>query len=241
MQITLTSADELSPTQIGALQTLMQQAGFAVDGAYLQNVHLAHSPTIVMAHRDGQLLGFQTYNLYRIQTPFFKGKIPFVFGGLAFQDNQLAGRGLSYRMSRFYMQQTLGRLFFLRRYAFAICTPTPRLIQIMSVQHQLIHFRNGLLTPAIVQFAQQFMRDVRRVNDPIDDQLVVHGKPVEADITATWATSFRASKDDYNKMAFDAGIIRQKGDQFLLTGNYLLLLGRTSALHMVQSFRKFRK
>ncbi|WP_041258077.1 hypothetical protein [Fibrella aestuarina] len=216
----------------------MQQTGFAVDEAYLKNIHLSHSPTIVMAHRDGQLLGFQTYNLYRMQTPFFTGRIPFVFGGLAFQDNQLAGRGLSYRMSRFYMRQTLGRLFFLRRYAFAVCTPTPRLIQIMAVQHQLIHFRNGLLTPAIVQFAQQFMRDVRRVNDPIDNQLVVQGKAMEADITATWPSLFRASDDDYNKLAFEAGTIRQANNQFFLTGNYLLLLGRPSTRRLVQSLRR---
>lgn len=216
----------------------MQQVGFAADGAYLKTTHLSHSPTIVMAHRDGQLLGFQTYNLYRLQTPFFRTKIPFVFGGLAFQNNQLAGRGLSYRMSRFYMQQTLGRLFFLRRYAFAICTPTPRLIQIMAVQHQLIHFGNGLLTPTIVQFAQQFMRDVRRINDPIDNRLVIHGKTTATDITAVWPTLFRASNECYNQLALDAGLIEQQGTIFSLTGKYLLLLGRPSARQLLQSLKK---
>lgn len=143
-------------------------------------------------HRDGQLLGFQTYTLYRIQTPFFSSKIPFVFGGLAFQHNQLAGR-----------------LFFLRRYAFTICTPTRRLIQIMAAQYQLIYFGDGLLTPPIVPFAQQFRRDVRPINHPIDNQLVIHGKTAATDSTIMWATLFKASNERYNQLALDASSIRQ--------------------------------
>lgn len=235
LTISLTPSDELTAAQIDELYALAGRAGFQFERGYIEKAHFVHRPTIVMAHRDGRLLGLQSYNTYQLQTPFFRRKVPFIYGGLAFQDHTLAGRGLSYRLSRFYMRQTLGRFFFLRRYAFAIRTPTPRLMQILSVQHRLVHFKNGLLTPDVVQFAQQFARNVRRMADPISDQLIVQDRPSNLDISAQWATLFRASEDYYNQLAFDADLIAERDNYYFLTGKYLLLLGHSSIRQLLHS------
>lgn len=235
LTITLTPSDELTPEQIDDLYGLTIRAGFQFERGYFEKVHFVHRPTMVMAHREGQLVGLQSYNLYRLQTPFFRRKVPFIYGGLAFQDDALAGRGLSYQLSRFYMQQTLGRFFFLRRYAFAIRTPTPRLMQILAVQHQLVHFKNGLLTNDVVQFAHQFARTMRRFNDTIDEQLVVQDKPTCLDITNQWPHLFRASDNYYNQLALEAGLITTQGDHYFLTGKYLFLLGHSSTRQLLRS------
>lgn len=235
LTITLKPALDIKAHELTALYDLARRTGFPLADNYLESAHFVHNPTVVMAHRNRQLLGFQSYNIYRLRTPFFRGRVPFIYGGLAFQDCALAGRGLGYRLSRYYMRQTLGQFFFLRRYAFAIRTPTPRLMQILAVQHQLIHFKNGLLTPEILQFALQFVRNVRRFDYPIDDRLVVQGDPAHADISDQWARLFKASDDTYNQLAYEAGLVRVEGDRYYLTGNYLLLLGRSSLRQLLHS------
>jgi hypothetical protein len=235
LSITLTPADALSSAQIAQLYALAERAGFAFERNYFERAHFVHKPTLVMAYLDEQLLGFQSYNLYMLETPFFKGVVPFIYGGLAFQDDKLAGRGLSYRLSLFYVRQTLGRFFFLRRYAFAVRTPTPRLMQILSVQHQLVHFKNGLLTPEVVQFAQRFAQSVRRINDPIDNRLIVQAKPTQLDITDQWPTLFRSTDESFNQLAIEADLIRVTDGRYYLTGKYVLVLGYSSLRQLLLS------
>jgi hypothetical protein len=238
LNIILTPADALSSAQTDELYALAERAGFRHERGYFEKVHFIHRPTLVMAYAEGRLLGFQSYNTYLIRTPFFRGNVPFIYGGLAFQDHALAGRGLSYRLSRFYMQQTLGRFFFLKKYAFAIRTPTPRLMQILGVQHRLVHFKNGQLTPDVVRFAQKFLTDVRRANDRYDERLVVSAEPTCTDITAQWPTLFRATDVYYNELARDADLIRADGERYWLTGKYILLMGYSSTKRLIQSFFK---
>ncbi|MBO0929779.1 hypothetical protein [Fibrella aquatilis] len=228
LTITLKPAQDLKAHELTALYSLARRTGFPLANNYIESAHFVYNPTVVMAHSGDQLLGFQSYNTYRLRTPFFRGEVPFIYGGLAFQDYALAGRGLGYRLSRYYMRQTLGRLFFLRPYAFAIRTPTPRLMQILAVQHQLVHFKNGLLTPDVLQFALHFVRNVRRFEYPIDDRLVVRGEPVHADISEQWSRLFGASEAAYNQLAYEADLVRVEGGSHFLTGNYLLLLGHSS-------------
>lgn len=235
LRITLKAAVDLSPGDVFALYELAFRTGFPFERGYLEKAHFEHNPTVVMAHQGDQLVGFQSYNTYRIKTPFFAKRVPFIYGGLAFQDGAVAGRGLGYRISRYYMRQTMGRFFFLRQYAFAIRTPTPRLMQILSVQHQLVHFKNGRLTPDVLQFAQQFVRTVRRFSDPIDDRLIVHGKPIQVDISRQWAHLFRASDMSFNRLAIEADLIRVDGDRHFITGNYLVLLGHSSWRQFLRS------
>lgn len=233
--ITLKSAGELSESDIRCLYDLALRTGFLLEAGYLEKAHFEHNPTVVMAHWGEQLVGFQSYNTYRIKTPFFRRRVPFIYGGLAFQDNAVAGRGLGYRISRYYMQRTLGRLFFLKQYAFAIRTPTPRLMQILGVQHQLVHYKNGLLTPDVLQFALQFVRTVRRFSDPVNDRLVVLGKPLHVDITAQWPRLFRAADDAYNQLAYETGLILAESDRQFITGSYLILLGYSSWQRLIRS------
>ncbi|MEZ0538745.1 hypothetical protein [Fibrella arboris] len=236
LTITLQSAENLSAEEVINLRELAQRTGFPLEKAYLKTAHFAHNPTVVMAHQDKRLVGFQAYNMYRLKTPFFRHPVPFIYGGLAFQDATVAGRGVGYRISRYYMQQTLGKWFFLKQYAFAIRTPTPRLIQIMSVQHKLVHFKNNRITPEIYQFAQQFVKNVRRFQDPVDERLIVHSKPIRADITEQWDTLFEATDDYYNELVYQAGLIHRDGSKRFITGNYLLLLGYSSLRQLVRSF-----
>jgi hypothetical protein len=235
LTITLTPSDALTPTQIDDLYALAERAGFRHGRGTFEKTHFVHRPTLVMAYANGQLLGVQSYNTYLLQTPFFRGKVPFIYGGLAFQDNTLAGRGLSYRLSRYYMQQTLGQFFFLKKYAFAIRTPTPRLMQILSVQHQLVHFKNNLLTPDVARFAQDFLTNVRRVSDRLDARLVVRGEPTPTNITAQWPTLFRATNNYYNQLAEEADLIQLEAERQVLTGNYLLLFGYSSLRQLLRS------
>ncbi|MBO0936252.1 hypothetical protein J2I47_06805 [Fibrella sp. HMF5335] len=237
LTITLKPAQDLRSHELAALYDLARRTGFPLADNYIESAHFVHKPTVVMAYRNRQLLGFQSYNTYKLHTPFFRGTVPFIYGGLAFQDYALAGRGLGYRLSRYYMRHTLGRLFFLRRYAFAIRTPTPRLMQILAVQHELVHFKNGRLTPDVLQFALQFVRNVRRFDYSIDDRLVVRGEPVHADITDQWARLFQASDEAYNQLAYEADLVRVEGEKRYLTGNYLLLLGHSSVRQLIQSLR----
>lgn len=235
LTITLKPALDLKAHELCALYDLARRTGFPLANNYIESAHFVHKPTVVMAHRNSQLLGFQSYNTYKLKTPFFRGEVPFIYGGLAFQDYALAGRGLGYRLSRYYMQHTLGRLFFLRRYAFAIRTPTPRLMQILGVQHRLVHFKNDLLTPDIVQFALQFARNVRHITDPIDDRLVVQTPPTKADITDQWERLFQASDNVYNQLAYEADLVHIDADRYYLTGRFLLLLGYSSWQRLLQS------
>jgi len=134
------------------------------------------------------------------------------------------------------MQHTIGRFFFLRKYAFAIRTPTPRLIQILAVQHQLVHYKNDLLTPDVLQFAQQFVRTVRRFQDPVDNQLVVHCSPICADISSQWPTLFKATDEYYNELVYEAGLVRVEGEKRFITGKCLLVLGHSSIRQLLRSF-----
>ncbi len=228
LTITLKPALDLKAHELTALYDLARRTGFPLADNYIESAHFVHNPTVVMAHKNQQLLGFQSYNIYQLRTPFFRGRVPFIYGGLAFQDYALAGRGLAYRLSRYYMRQTLGRFFFLRRYAFAIRTPTPRLMQILGVQHRLVHFKNDLLTPDIVQFALHFVRNVRHITDPIDDRLVVQKAPTKADITDQWERLFKASDEQFNQLAYAADLVHVEDDRYYLTGRFLLLLGHSS-------------
>ncbi|ARK12044.1 hypothetical protein [Fibrivirga algicola] len=236
LTITLKLASDLSPNEVMGLYDLARQTGFPLESGYLERAHFEHNPTLVLAHQGQQLVGFQSYNTYRIKTPFFRKSVPFIYGGLAFQDNSVAGRGLGYRLSRFYMQHTIGRFFFLRKYAFAIRTPTPRLIQILAVQHQLVHYKNDLLTPDVLQFAQQFVRTVRRFQEPVDNQLVVHCNPIRADISSQWPTLFKATDEYYNELVYEAGLVRVEGEKRFITGKYLLVLGHSSIRQLLRSF-----
>ncbi|MEZ0484089.1 hypothetical protein [Fibrella aquatica] len=235
LTITLIPASDLSPEEVDTLYELARRTGFPLESGYLERAHFEHNPTLVMAYRNSRLVGFQSYNMYRLKTPFFQRQVPFIYGGLAFQDNSVAGRGVGYRLSRYYMQHTLGRFFFLKKYAFAIRTPTPRLMQILSVQHRLVHFKNGRLTPDVLQFAQQFVRHIRRFQNPLDHQLVVHTKPLCANISDQWPTLFRASDDYYNQLAYEAGLVKAVGEKRFLTGNYLVLLGHSSIRQLLRS------
>ncbi|MBO0947429.1 hypothetical protein [Fibrella forsythiae] len=226
---------DLSADDVRQLYDLAHRTGFPLERGYLEKAHFEHRPTLVMAHLGTELVGFQSYNTYRIKTPFFRNRVPFIYGGLAFQDDAVAGRGIGYRISRYYMQHTLGKFFFLKKYAFAIRTPTPRLIQILAVQHKLVHFKNGMVTPEVYQFAQQFVRHVRRFQDPIDDRLIVRTRPLCADITDQWSTLFRASDDYYNQLVYEAGLIKADGESRIITGNYLLLLGHSSVRQLIRS------
>lgn len=235
LTITLKPAGDLSTDEVQNLYALARRTGFPLDHGYLEKSHFEHKPTVVMAHQGEMLVGFQSYNTYRLKTPFFRKPVPFIYGGLAFQDNAVAGRGLGYRISRYYMQHTLGKFFFLKNYAFALRTPTPRLIQILSIQHKLIHFKNGMITPDVYQFAQQFVRHVRRFKDPLDERLVVHTRPICADITAQWPTLFMATDEYYNQLVYEADLIRVDGDKRFITGNYLILLGHSSFRQLIRS------
>ena len=237
LTISLKPAKDLTPHELTALYELARRTGFPLANNYIETAHFVHNPTVVMAHSGEQLLGFQSYNTYRLQTPFFRRMVPFIYGGLAFQDYALAGRGLGYRLSRYYMQHTLGRLFFLRQYAFAIRTPTPRLMQILAVQHQLVHVKNGLLTPDVLRFALHFVRNVRRFDYPIDDRLVVQGEPVHADISEQWPRLFEASEEPYNQLAYEADLVRLEDGHHYLTGKYLVLLGHSSWRRLWHSIR----
>lgn len=236
--ITLKPAADLTPSEIADCYALVAQTGFRFQPGYLESAHLVHNPTMVMAHQAGRLVGIQSYSFYHQQTPFRRQNIPFLYGGIAFQDSTAAGRGIAHQMSVRYMRHVLGPFWPLRSYAFLMRTPNPKLMQLMGAQHQLYLPTNGTLTPALIDFVRDFVRQKRSIQYPIDDCLVVRppdAERIQTDITAQWPLLYRSSQDAYNQLAFYLQLIGKTDDQYQLLGNYLLVLGRSSRSLLMRS------
>jgi hypothetical protein len=242
--ITLKPANTLSDAEIADCYALIARTGFPFAPGYLEMAHLIHNPTMVLAHQDGQLIGVQSYSFYRTQTPFRHRKMALLYGGIAFQDTAAAGRGIAHRMSVRYMQHALGIFWPLRSYAFLLRTPNPKLIQFMSLQHRLYLPTQKELTPILTRFVRDFVQNVRSIQYPIDDRLVVlppDGERVNTDITDQWPLLYRASEESFNQLAYDLNLIAQTDGRHYLQGNYLLVLGRSSRIQLLKASWKLSR
>ncbi|MBD2705058.1 hypothetical protein IC229_30815 [Spirosoma sp. BT702] len=236
--ISFKPAAELSPTEIADCYALIARTGFPFPPGYLESAHLVHNPTMVLAHLDGVLVGIQSYSLYKIKTPFRRRNIPFLYGGIGFQDMTAAGQGIAHHMSARYMRFALGPFWMIRSYVFLFRTPNPKLIQLMGLQHRLYLPNNNRLTQPLVQFAQDFVRKERSIQYPIDDRLVVlppDEERTQTDITEQWPLLYRSSKTSYNQLAFDLNLIGQANGRRYLMGNYLLVLGQSSRIQLLKA------
>lgn len=215
-----------------------------MDDGYLEEAHFSHNPTVLMARTAmGQLIGFQSFNKYRLKTPFSRRPISFLYGGLAFQHTTQAQRRVGFKLTMRYLRHALGPLWFMRQYAFMTRTATPRVMQILSLQHQLFTHQGGTLTPNIVAFALNVARTVRRIPDryTIDKRLVLSSPPEsthEADITDQWQTLYQAKNEYFNQLAFDCNLIVQRNGRYYLTQSYLLLIGYHSPKRLWSHWRK---
>jgi len=76
LTITLKSASDLLPNEVTGLYDLARQTGFPLENGYLERAHFEHNPTLVLAHQGQQLVGFQSYNAYRLKPPFSANLYP---------------------------------------------------------------------------------------------------------------------------------------------------------------------
>ncbi|GAB3953493.1 hypothetical protein GCM10028805_37320 [Spirosoma harenae] len=238
ISISIKPAAELTAAEIADCYALIARTGFPFRPGYLESAHLVHNPTMVLAHLDGALVGVQSYSLYTMQTPFRRRKIPFLYGGIGFQDMVAAGQGIAHHMSARYMRFALGPFWLIRSYAFLFRTPNPKLIQLMGLQHRLYLPNNNRLTQPLVRFAQDFVRNQRSIQYPIDDRLVVLPPDEErsqTDITEQWPLLYRSSKVPYNQLAFDLNLIGETNGRQYLMGNYLLVLGQSSRIQLLKA------
>ena len=236
--IILKPAADLNAAEIADCYALIARTGFPFKPGYLESAHLVHNPMMVLAYQNGQLMGVQSYSLYRLQTPFQHKKMAFLYGGIAFQDPSAAGRGIAHRMSVSYMKHALGIFWPLRSYAFLLRTPNPKLMQFMGLQHQLYLPTDETLTPGLTQFVRDFVQNARSISYPIDDRLVVlppDEERTQIDITDQWSLLYRASEESFNQLAFDLNLIAQTGGRHYLMGNFLLVLGRSSRIQLVKA------
>lgn len=239
--ITLKSAADLSATEIADCYALIARTGFFFEPGYLESAHLARNPTMILAHQNGRLVGVQSYSFYQTETPFRRRKMPFLYGGISFQDSTVVGRGIAHRMSVSYMRHTLGPFWMLRSYAFLFRTPNPKLMQIMGLQHKLYLPNSHRLTQTLIRFAREFAQRERAIRYMIDDQLVVHTPDDErtpTEITEQWPLFYRASQESFNRLAFDLNLIVQEEGRLYLTDNYLLVLGRSSRVELLKAIWK---
>jgi hypothetical protein len=238
IHITLKPAVELTATEIADCYALVARTGFPFKTGYLESAHLVHNPTMVFAYQNGRLIGVQSYSLYQIQTPFSRQSMPFFYGGIAFQDADAAGRGIAFQMSTSYIRYALGPVWPIRSYAFLLRTPNPKLMHILSRQHQLFLPTDSTLTPTLTEFVREFVRKERSIQYPIDDRLVVtppDAERVQTDITDQWPLLYRASSEPFNKLAFDLNLIAEIDGHYHLMGNFLLVLGRSSRSQLLKS------
>lgn len=236
--ISFKSAAELSATEIADCYALIARTGFPFRPGYLESAHLVHNPTMVLAHLDNALVGIQSYSLYEVKTPFRRRKMPFLYGGIGFQDMGAAGRGIAHTMSARYMRFALGPFWLIRPYAFLFRTPNPKLIQLMGLQHRLYLPTDKSLTQTLIRFAREFVQKERSVQYPIDDRLVVlppDEERAQTDITEQWPLLYRASKEPFNQLAVDLNLIAQADGRQYLMGNYLLVLGQSSRSQLMKA------
>lgn len=238
--ITVTSipASELTPTQIADCYGLVAQAGILAQPGVLESVHLVHNPTVILAHQQDRLVGFQTFSFYHLQTPFRRQKLGLIYGGLAFQDVQAAGRGIAYQMARRYMRDKLGPFWAWRDYAVLVATINPRLIQLLGMQHRLYLPTDDTLPSSVIQFIREFARQQRSNPHPISDQLVISPiSPIHlrSEITHQWPQLYRASEERYNQLAYELKLIEQTNGCHYLVGNSLLVLARSSRSRLIKS------
>lgn len=236
--ITHKPAADLTADEIADCYALIARTGFYFEPGYLEAAHLIHNPTMVLAHQQGRLIGIQSYSFYKLHTPFWRRKIPVLYGGIAFQDQSGVGAGIAHRMSTSYMRYALGLFWPLRSYAFLLRTPNPKLMQIMSLQHRLYLPTSTELTPELVQFARDFARNVRSIWHTIDERLVVStpdNERVPTDITEQWPMFYRASQQSFNQLVYELDLVRQEAGRQYLTDNYLLVLGRSSRVKVLKA------
>lgn len=238
--ITITSkpASHLTSAEIADCYSLISPAGILVPPGMIETVHLVHNPTVLLAHQQGRLVGFQTYSCYQVQTPFRARKLTLIYGGLALQDIQAAGQGIAYRMARRYMRDILGPFWPLRNYAILVGTFNPRLIQLLGMQHRLYLPTDPGLTPSVIEFVKEFVRQKRANSHPINDQLVmtpVTPTKFRNEITHQWPRLYRASEDRYNQLAYHLKLIEQTDGRHYLVGKALLVLARSSRSRLVKS------
>ena len=240
LPVTITSkpATELTPAEIADCYGLIAQAGIVSPPGMIESVHLAHNPTVLLAHHQGRLVGFQTLSAYQVQTPFRRKKMTLIYGGLALQDMGAAGRGIAYRMATRYMRDILGPFWVFRDYAVLFGTFNPRLIQLLGMQHQLYLPTDQALTPPVIQFVKDFVRQKRANPHPINDQLVITStNPIltRSEITPQWPRLYRASEERYNQLAYQLKLIEQTDGRHYLVGSALLVLARSSRSRLVKS------
>ena len=99
LRITSKPATELTPAEIAECYGLIAQAGIVSAPGMIEAVHLVHNPTVLLAHQQGRLVGFQTHYHYQVHTPFRAKKMLLVYGGLALQAMRAAGQGIAYHMT----------------------------------------------------------------------------------------------------------------------------------------------
>lgn len=238
--VTITSkpATELTPAEIADCYGLIAQAGIVSPPGMIESVHLVHNPTVLLAHQQGRLVGFQTHSCYQVQTPFRRKKMVLIYGGLALQDMGAAGQGIAYRMASHYMRELLGPFWALRDYAVLIGTFNPRLIQLFGRQHQVYLPTDQPIPPVVVDFVKDFIRQKRSISHPISDELVV--SPViapltKSEITPQWSRLYRASEERYNQLAYRLRLIEQTDGRYYLVGNMLLVLARSSRSQLIKA------
>ena len=230
-------ATELTSAEIADCYGLIAQAGILSPPGMIESVHLVHNPTVLLAYQQGRLVGFQTHSCYQVQTPFRRKKMALIYGGLALQDAQAAGQGIAYRMASRYMRDVLGPFWPLRDYAVLVGTFNPRLIQLLSMQHQVYLPADQSIPPAVVPFVKEFIRQKRSISHPISDELVVSptiAPLTKSDITPQWPRLYRASEERYNQLAYRLKPIEQTNGHHYLVGNMLLVLARSSRRQLVK-------
>lgn len=238
LTITSKPATELTAAEIADCYGLIAQAGILSAPGMIEAVHLVHNPTVLLAHQQGRLVGFQTHSCYQAQTPWRAKTMPLIYGGLALQHPEAAGQGIAYRLASRYMRELLGPFWPLRHYAVLIGTFNPRLIQLFSMQHQLYLPTEKIIPPAVVAFVKDFVRHHRSNPHPISAQLVMSPTSplvTKSEITLQWPRLYRASEERYNQLAYQLKLIEQSEGRQYLVGNALLLLARSSRRRLVQS------
>ena len=238
LTITSKPASQLTSAEIADCYRLIAQAGILAPPGMIESVHLVHNPTVLLAHHQGRLVGFQTHSYYQVQTPFRARKMPLIYGGLAIQDVQAAGQGIAYRMVSRYMRELLGPFWPLRDYAVLVGTFNPRLIQLLGLQHQLYLPTDESLSPSIIAFVKEFVRQQRSNPHPISDQLTMSPltpTQFKNEITPQWPQLYQASADRYNQLAYQLQLIEHTDGRHYLGGNALLVLARSSRSRLVKS------